>query len=179
MNYEGPLFMVSDIRCFYQLHELLSLNLAYIACVSMATRVEVWRRQQIYTIYILWDHVSNHSLCVWLLNRFHLGLMRSHLNVINLATHCIQFQKGVFQNSSQSTLTNFLKSLSFISSRFHLKHKLLFYYKIHANPIVILRFATIMSALWFVLFTESGLSEFCKAPLQLHSNPIYYLWPDN
>lgn len=39
---ESSLFMVSDICCFYQLQELLSLYLAYIACVSMATTVKLW-----------------------------------------------------------------------------------------------------------------------------------------
>lgn len=73
LNNEGSLFTMKDIQCFYQLQELLSLNLAYIACVSMATRVEEWRAQHIHTIYILWHHVSNHSMCVWLLNHFHLG----------------------------------------------------------------------------------------------------------
>lgn len=39
---ESSLFMVNDICCFYQLQELLSLYLAYIACVSMATTVKLW-----------------------------------------------------------------------------------------------------------------------------------------
>lgn len=79
-NNEGSLFTMKDIQRFCQLQELLSLNLVYIPCVSMATWVEERRRQQIHTIYILWHHVSNHSMCAWLLNYFHLGPIMSLTN---------------------------------------------------------------------------------------------------
>ena len=109
---DGPLFMLNDIQCFYQLQECaVTIFSLYSLCVSMATRVEVCWRQQIYTMYTLRDHVSNHSVCV---NHFHLGpVIPTHRNVINLQAYGVQF-KGVFPKMSQVHFDQFSKKPFFL-----------------------------------------------------------------